>query len=74
MLQSETVKIKTILVKSGYSLESINIVIKLHDENWKKLKLFGADKLPVVLKLPYLGNISELFEIKVQDLTLSTYN
>ena len=69
LLHSESEKIKYILVINGYLLEFIKRVIKLHDENCRKLKLFGPDKFPTVLKLPYLGKISQLFEKKVQDLT-----
>ena len=74
LLHSKTEKIKEILVKNGYPLELIKIVIKLHNENCWKPKLFGPDKFPAVLKLPYFGKISHLLEKKVQDLTQSTYN
>ena len=36
--------------------------------------MFGPEKFPAVLKLPYLGNASRLFERKVQELIQSTYN
>ena len=62
MLKTETEKIKKILVGNGYPLELINRVIKSHDDNRRKPKLFGPEKFPAVLKLPYLGNASRLFE------------
>ena len=52
----------------------INRVIKSHEDNRRKPKLFRPEKFPAVLKLPYLGNVSRLFEKKVKDLTQSTYN
>ena len=36
--------------------------------------MFRPEKFPVVLKLPYLGNVSRLFKKKVQELTQWTYN
>ena len=74
MLQTEADKIKKILAGNGYLLELINRVIKSHKNNRKKPKLFGPMKFPAVLKLPYLGNASHLFEKKVQELVKSTYN
>ena len=74
MLQTETEKIQKILVGNGYPLELINRVIKSHDDNRSKPKLIGPEKFPAVLKLPYLGNASRLFERKVQELIQSTYN
>ena len=56
-------------MKNGYPLELIKRVIKLHDENCRKPKLFTPDNFPAVSKLPYLSKISQLFEKKVQDLT-----
>ena len=60
MLQTETEKIKKILGGNSYPIELIKKVIKLHDDNRMKPKLFGLEKFPAVLKLPYLGN-SRLF-------------
>ena len=74
MFHFETEKIKEILVGNDYPLELIKRVIKSPDDNRKKPKLFGPEKFPAVLKLPYLGNVSRLFENKVQELTQSTYN
>ena len=74
MLKTETDKIQKILVKIGYPLELINIVIKSHDNNRRKPKLFGPEKFPAVLKLPYFGNASRLFERNVQELVQTTYN
>ena len=36
--------------------------------------MFVPENFPANLKLPYLGNISRLFEKKVQKLTQLTYN
>ena len=55
-------------------MEQSKRVIKSHDDSCRKPKLFGPDKFPAVLKLPYLGNVSRLFEKKVQELTQLTYN
>ena len=74
MLKTETEKIKKILVGNGYPLELINRVIKLYDDKRGKPKLFGPDKYPAVLKLPYLGNASRLFEKKVQEIVQKNYN
>ena len=68
LLHSETEKIIEILVKNSYPLELNNRITKLHDESCRKTKLFGPDKFSAILKLPYLGKISQLFEKKVQDL------
>ena len=74
MLKAETDKIKKILVGNGYPLELINRVIKSYDDKRGKPKLFGPDKYPAVLKLPYLGNASRLFEKKVQEIVQKNYN
>ena len=74
MLKTETEKIKKILVGNGYPLELINRVIKSYDDKRGKPKLFGPDKYPAVLKLPYLGNASRLFEKKVQEIVQKNYN
>ena len=74
ILKTETDKIKKILAGNGYPLKLINRVIKSHDDNRKKPKLFGPEKFPAVLKLPYFGNASRLFERNVQELVQTTYN
>ena len=58
LLYTETEKIKEIIVRNGYSLELIKRVLKSHNENRRKPKLFGLEKFLVVFKLPYLGNVS----------------
>ena len=66
MLQREREKInEEILVGNGYPSELIRRVIKSHDDNRKKSKMLGPEKLSAVLKLPYLCNVSYLFEKKV---------
>ena len=62
MLKTKTDKIKKILAGNGYPLELIKRVIKFHDDNQLKPKLFGPEKFPAVLILPYLGNASRLFK------------
>ena len=74
MLKTETDKIKKILAGNGYLLELINSVIKSYNDNRRKPKMFGPEKLTAVLKLPYLGNASRLFERKVQELVQKNYN
>ena len=74
LLHTEREKVNEILVGNGYQSELIKRVIKSHDDNCRKPKMFGPEKLFAVLKLPYLGNVSSLFEKKMQELTQSTYN
>ena len=59
LLHTEGEKINEILVGNGYPSELIK----------REINKFSA-----VLKLPYLGIVSKLFEKKVQELTQSTYN
>ena len=74
LLHTETEKIKEILVGNIYPSELIKRVIKSHDDNRRKPKLFGPENFPTVLKLPYLSNVSSLFEKKEQEQTQSNYN
>ena len=43
VISNETDKIKKILAGNGYPLELINRVIKSHDDNRRKPKLFGPE-------------------------------
>lgn len=46
-------------------------VINSYDDNRKKPKLIRPENFPAALKLRYLGNITQSFENKIQDLTQS---
>ena len=52
----------------------IKRVIKSHDNNLNKPKVYGPEKFPAVLKLPYIGETPGVFENKVIDLTKTSYN
>ena len=67
-------RVKGISIKNGYPLDLIKRVIKSHDNNLNKPQIYGPEKFPAVLKLPYIGEISHVFENKVKDLTKTTYN
>ena len=47
----------------------INRVIKSHDNNLNKPKIYRLDKFPAVLKLPFIGETSNVFEKRVKNLT-----
>ena len=49
--------IKDILIKNGYLDDLIKRVIKSHHNNQNKSKVFGSEKFPAALKLPYIGEI-----------------
>ena len=57
MLQTETVKKKKVLVGNNYPLELIYKVIKLHDDNCRKPKLFGQQKFLTVHKLIWVTHL-----------------
>ena len=67
LLDSQVENIKDILIKNGYREDLIKRVIKPHHNNLKKPKIFGLGKFSAVLKLPYIGETSHVFEIKVKD-------
>ena len=52
----------------------IKRVVKSHHNNLNKSKVFGPEKFPAVLKLPYIGEKSRVFEVKVKELTKESYN
>ena len=58
LLDLEVENIKDILSKNGYPENLIKRVIKLHHNNLNKSKVFGPEKFPAVLKLPYIGEAS----------------
>ena len=62
-------KIKEVLIKNGYPEYLIKRVLKSHYNNLNKSKVFGPDKFPAVLKLPYIEETSQVFEVKVKELT-----
>ena len=55
LLETETNKIKDILMNNGYPYSSINKGIKLHSDRLRKMKSYGPQKLHVTLKLPFVG-------------------
>ena len=67
-------RIKNIVIKNGYTPDLIKRVIKSHDNNLNRPTIYGPEKFPAVLKLPYIGETSRVFEKKVKDLTKTTYN
>ena len=66
--------IKDILIKNGYPVDLIKRVIKSHHNNLNKSKVFGQEKFSAVLKLPYIGEASRRFEVKVKELIKENYN
>ena len=61
-------------MRNGYQLELIKRAINSHNDNCRKIKFFILEEFLSVLKLPFLGNVSSLFEKRVQKLTQLTYN
>ena len=55
-------------------VDLIKMVIKPHDNNQNKPKIYGSEKFPAVLKLPYIWETSRVFEYRVKRLTKTTYN
>ena len=53
--------IKEILIKKSYQPELIKKVIKSHHNNLDKPMVYGPEKFPAVLKLPYIGETSRVF-------------
>ena len=74
LLDSEVVNIKYISTKNGYSEDLIKRIIKSHHNNLNNSKVFGSEKFSVVLKLPYTGETSQVFEVRVKKLTKESYN
>ena len=74
LLHSEVERIKEILIKNGYPPDLIKRVIKSHHNNINQPRLFGPEKFPAILKLPYIGEKSRVFESKLKDLTKTSYN
>ena len=60
--------------KNGYPPDLIKRVIKLHHNNLNQPKIYGPEKFSAILKLPYIGEKSRVFESKVKDLTKTSYN
>ena len=58
LLEMEINNIKDIFIMNGYQKSLINRVVKLHKMSLFENKLYGLEKLHVVLKLSYAGNIS----------------
>ena len=74
LLDSEVDNIRDILIKNGYPVDLIKRVIKSQHNNLNKPKIFGPEKFPAVLKLPYIGEASRRFEVKVKELIKENYN
>ena len=60
--------IKNILIKNGYLPDLIKRVIKSQHNNLNQPKIYVSEKLPAILKLPYIGERSRVFKNKVKDL------
>ena len=73
MLETETNKIRDILINNGYPDNLINKEIKLHSDRLKKIKSIGPQKRHVILKLPFMGNKVHIFEKKIKSMTESIY-
>ena len=71
---SEVENIKDNLFKNGYPEDFIKRVIKSHHNNLNKPKVFEPEMFPAVVKLPYIGETPQVFEVKVKDLTKESYN
>ena len=64
--------IKDILTKIGYQLDFIKRVIKSHHNNLNKIKVYGPEKFPAVLKLPYIGETSRVIKKKSKKINKRT--
>ena len=49
-------------------------MIKSHHNNINQPRIYGPEKYPAILKLPYFGEKSRVFESKVRILTKKSYN
>ena len=68
LLDSEVDNIRDILIKNGYPVDLIKRVIKSQHNKLNKPKIFGPEKFTGVLKIPYIGEASHRFKVKVKEL------
>ena len=66
LLELELDFIKSVFLENGYPLEVIQSSIKAVQLQQKKDPVFGPEKCPVYLKLPYIGMAAKRFKIAVQ--------
>ena len=64
-LDSELDKIKQLLIENGYPADVLISCINQKLTNFAAEKAFGPEKCPVYLKLPWIGNVSFMFENQV---------
>ena len=58
--------IKDILILNGYPEDLIEMVFQSHHNYLNNPKVYGPEKFPVVLKLPYIGETSCVFELRIK--------
>ena len=68
LLETETNKIRDILINNGYPDSLINKEIKLHSDRLKKIKSIGPQKRHVILKLLFFGNKLHIVEKKIKSI------
>ena len=66
--------IKSVLLENGYPFEVIQSSKRAVQLQQKKEPVFGPEKYPVYLKLPYIGKASKRFRIAVQRSVHNGYN
>ena len=65
--------IRKILGSLGYPSDIVDKTIRNTISGLEKPKLFGPEKCPVCLRLPYLGSATCFLEDKVSDIVGNTY-
>ena len=64
-LGSELDKIKQLLIENGYPADVLLSCVNQNLANFAAEKTVSSVKCPVYLKLPWIGNVSSKFEIKL---------
>ena len=70
-LDNELKNIRKIFGSLGYPFDIVDKTIKKTISSLDRPKLFGPEKYPVYLRLPFLGNDASFLEDKVKDIVRS---
>ena len=72
-IDNELENIRKIFGSLGYPSDIVDKTIRNTISSLDKPKLFGPEKCPVYLRLPYLGSATSFLEDKVRDIVGNTY-
>ena len=72
-LGSELVKIKQLLMENGYPADVLLSCVNQKLANFAAEKIFGAERCPVYLKVPWIGNVSLKFENQINKVITSCF-